>query len=86
MNTQEANKTEASVGNQDIICIEGLIRLPEVMRLTGLKKSTLYGLMSPRHPSYDLSFPGRYQLSPGTVAWKKGEILQWCQNRPTKMS
>lgn len=82
MNTQ--NKTEASVGNQDAICIEGLIRLPEVMRLTGLKRSSLYNLMNPHSLSYDISFPGRVQLSPGTVAWNRSAVLKWCQNRPIK--
>lgn len=82
MNTQ--NKTEATVGNQDAICIEGLIRLPEVMRLTGLKRSSLYNLMNPLSHSYDISFPGRVQLSPGTVAWHRTDVLKWCKNRPLK--
>ena len=53
------------------------IRRPEVLRITGLKKSTLYTLMrrgeDPFPPSYPISERGR--------AWSKVEVLAWCARR-----
>lgn len=53
------------------------IRRAEVLRITGLKKSTLYALMrraeDPFPPSYPISERGR--------AWSRAEVLDWCARR-----
>ncbi len=53
-----------------------LIRLPEVLRLTGLSRSTLYRKI---HSS---QFPQPVQLGPRSVAWRVSDILAWIENRP----
>jgi predicted DNA-binding transcriptional regulator AlpA len=54
-----------------------LIRRPEVLRLTGLKKSTLYELMR-----LDIDpFPPNYPISERGRAWIKEEVIDWCERR-----
>ncbi|MDL2284637.1 AlpA family phage regulatory protein [Oxalobacter sp. OttesenSCG-928-P03] len=60
----------------------GLARLPEALVITGMKKSTFYNRQNPLHPSFDASFPARLQLSPGTVAWPRAALYEWCAKRP----
>lgn len=52
-----------------------LIRLPIVENLTGLKRSSIYGLMRAR------TFPGSVRLSARAVAWRETEVLAWCAER-----
>lgn len=52
-----------------------LIRLPIVENLTGLKRSSIYGLMRAR------TFPGSVRLSARAVAWRESEVLAWCAER-----
>jgi len=54
-----------------------LIRRPEVLRITGLKKSTLYTLMG----LDDDPFPPNYPISERGRAWIKSEVLDWCERR-----
>ena len=53
-----------------------LIRLPEVLRLTGLSRSTLYRKIKLSQ------FPEPVQLGPRSVAWRVSDILAWIENRP----
>jgi prophage regulatory protein len=48
-----------------------LLRQPEVTRLTGLKRSTLYSLMSKG------KFPRPVKITEKAVAWRFSEIRQW---------
>lgn len=52
-----------------------LIRLPDVEKATGLKKSTLYALMKRKE------FPHCIQVTPRCVAWPESTVLQWVQDR-----
>jgi len=54
-----------------------LIRRPEVLRITGLKKSMLYTLMG----LDDDPFPPNYPISERGRAWIKSEVLDWCERR-----
>lgn len=49
-----------------------LIRLPEVLKKTGLSRSRLYA---------DHSFPKRVQLGARGVAWVESEIEDWIASR-----
>ena len=53
------------------------IRRPDVLRITGLRKSTLYGLMKRASDP----FPKNYPTSERGRAWIKAEVLEWCQRR-----
>ncbi|WP_327753090.1 AlpA family phage regulatory protein [Sphingobium sp. SJ10-10] len=50
------------------------LRLPEVMRRTGLKRSTLYNKIGAG------SFPAQIQISRNCAAWREEEINEWCTN------
>ena len=54
---------------------ERLLRLPEVMRLTGLGKSSIYQL------SRDGTFPKQVRLSARCAAWPESQVLGWIAAR-----
>lgn len=54
-----------------------LIRLPAVMRLTGLSRSTINRMESRGQ------FPPRIRDGARAVAWREREILAWIEARPT---
>jgi len=60
------------------------IRLPVVMQITGLKRSSVYGLMNPKSPSFDPKFPRSFHLGDTTrspVVWWAHEIVAWLEYR-----
>ena len=54
-----------------------LIRRPEVLRITGLRKSTLYSLMKRKSDP----FPPNYPTSERGRSWIRAEVVQWCERR-----
>ncbi len=53
-----------------------LIRLNQVLALTGLSRGTIYRLERAG------SFPLRRRLGPNSVAWPEHEITAWMESRP----
>ena len=54
---------------------ERFIRLPEVMHLCGLSRSTIYDLISRE------AFPKQISLGGKNVAWAQSEITGWMADR-----
>lgn len=54
------------------------IRLREVLRMTGLKKSTIYSKMK------NESFPKSIQISDGAVGWLENEVQDWLRAKVEK--
>lgn len=52
------------------------LRLPSVMRVTGLGRSTIYRLIA------EGQFPRPVQLASRAVAWRRSDIDGWSQTRP----
>jgi prophage regulatory protein len=52
------------------------LRMPTVMRMTGLGRSTIYRLMA------DQRFPSPVRLGPRAVAWRRVDLERWSENRP----
>ena len=52
------------------------LRLPSVMRVTGLGRSTIYRLIA------EGQFPRPVQLASRAVAWRRSDIDSWSQTRP----
>lgn len=52
-----------------------LIRLPEVMKMTSLPKSTLWGEIS------EENFPKPAQLSARSRAWLESEVIAWIESK-----
>jgi prophage regulatory protein len=53
-----------------------ILRLPEVMRLTGLGRSTIYRLLAVGQ------FPSPVQLSVRAVGWRRSDVDHWTAERP----
>ena len=57
-----------------------LLRLPSVMRMTGLARSTIYKLIAQKQ------FPAPVKLSERAVAWLQPEIDKWIGSRTRSSS
>lgn len=57
---------------------ERVIRLPEVIKITGLSRSTIY-----THINYGL-FPKNINLGARSVGWLESEVDAWLQSRIEK--
>lgn len=55
---------------------EVLLRLPEVVRLTGLSETVIYERMSVG------TFPLAKQVGPRTIAWPAARVLDWIEALP----
>ena len=53
-----------------------LLRLPAVLILTGLKKSSIY------EKAKKGTFPKAVRLGPRAVAWRSNEVHQWIDDLP----
>jgi prophage regulatory protein len=51
------------------------LRIPAVIRVTGLSRSTLYRLIA------DEAFPRPVRLGPRAVAWRRSDIDAWGETR-----
>ncbi|MGC1299325.1 MAG: AlpA family transcriptional regulator [Alloacidobacterium sp.] len=67
----ELNVERASSKLDDV----AFLRLPEVKAITGLSKSSLYGLIK------EQSFPAPVRLGARAVAWVRSEVRQWAAER-----
>jgi prophage regulatory protein len=54
-----------------------LARLPAVLKLTGLGRSTIYRWIA------EGSFPAPVRLGPRAVAWRWSDLERWTQSRAT---
>lgn len=55
--------------------MQTILRLPDVLKATGLTRSPLYELMS------DGDFPRPVKLGRRAVGWKSSEVEQWIEGR-----
>lgn len=51
------------------------LRLPSVIRMTGLARSTIYRLVS------EQQFPAPVRLGARAVAWRRTDLEQWSETR-----
>lgn len=58
--------------------IDPVLRLPEVEKATGFKRSHIYALEAKGE------FPKRVALGPRSVGWRQSEIAKWLDSRQTK--
>jgi prophage regulatory protein len=62
------------IGKQQYAAVQ-LLRLPDVMRLTGLSRTTLYRLIDKGQ------FPRQINISDRAVAWRASEVEEWIHSR-----
>lgn len=61
-----------------------ILRLADVIKLTGYKRASVYAKASRHSPQFDPTFPRRVSLSStgrGAVGWMESEIFNWLQLR-----
>jgi prophage regulatory protein len=56
--------------------VTSLIRLPEVRRLTGLSRSSIYRL------EREGRFVARVRIGDRAIAWRLAEVVAWVEGRP----
>lgn len=54
-----------------------LLRLPLVLRVTGLGRSTLYKMVAQQ------TFPAPVKLAKRAVAWRHDDVQRWTSGRPS---
>lgn len=54
-----------------------ILRLEEIMQMTGLGRSTIYRLMAQG------KFPMKLDLGPRSVGWLESELHEWLQSKMT---
>jgi len=55
-----------------------MLRLPEVMAITGLSRAAIYAKGNPKDKDrYDPGFPQRVHLSRHAVAWSSDRLQAW---------
>lgn len=52
------------------------LRMPTVIRLTGLGRSTIYRLIA------EQKFPGPVRVGTRAVAWRRSDLDRWSEARP----
>ena len=52
-----------------------ILRLPEVKKITGLSRATIYAMINGQ------KFPRQILLGSRAVGWSENEILQWVEER-----
>lgn len=60
------------------------LRLPQVIAITGLKKTNIYNKINPKSKYHDPDFPRPFQLSntaKGAVGWRSDQVHTWLNNR-----
>lgn len=57
--------------------IDRLLRLDEVLHITGLSRNTIYRRIRER------TFPGQVKLGPNSVAWRQSDIAKWVASPST---
>lgn len=62
-------------GAHPVIPRDRLLRLPEVVSITGISKSTIYELMRKGQ------FPRHVKINRRMTAWTESAVLQWVQDR-----
>ncbi len=71
---QRASPESTSIRTESVTPV--FLRMPTVMRMTGLGRSTIYRLIA------DRKFPSPVRLGPRAVAWRRSDLDQWSEARP----
>lgn len=54
-----------------------IIRLKELVAITGLARSTVYDRLDKKSPRYDEAFPRPFKLGVKSVGWLEHEVHFW---------
>jgi prophage regulatory protein len=71
------NDKQSSQQAPSVEPVPQLLRLPAVIRATGLARSTVYRMIA------EHTFPGPVKLSKRAVGWHVEDVQQWTLGRPS---
>lgn len=54
-----------------------IIRMRELIRKLGIKRSFIYEKMNPESPYYDATFPKPVRLGKAAMGWIESEVDRW---------
>ena len=61
-----------------------ILRLKQLERKIGLKRSSIYEKSNPRSSRFDPSFPVMVQLGERAVGWYESDVDEWLQSLQKK--
>lgn len=61
-----------------------ILRLKQVIELTGLSRSTIYDLLNSKSTRHDTTFPKSIKLTECSVGWVEREVYEWIDSRVAK--
>ena len=56
-----------------------ILRMNQVIEITGLGRSTIYNLMDSKSKYYDPNFPKAIKLTDSATGWLESEINRWIE-------
>ena len=54
-----------------------IVRLKELINITGLSRSTIYEKQNPKSPNFDAEFPRKINLGARAVGWISLDVQAW---------
>lgn len=75
------NTTQSQNQFSTPVMMPQLISINEVMKYTGLSRTSIYRMNDETSKSYDATFPKKVQLSEVRVAWVASEIAEWINSK-----
>ena len=67
--------------DDQIFHMNQIIRLKEVVAVTGVSRSVIYAKLNSQSKCYDATFPKPIKLSVNCVGWSALEVNQWIEER-----
>jgi len=58
-----------------------ILKLPDLIKISGLSRSTLYEKLNEKSSRYDETFPKQLKLSRNAVGWLEHEVLEWLESK-----
>jgi prophage regulatory protein len=58
-----------------------ILRLPQVLDITGKSKSSQYAMLNPNSDTYDESFPKSVSIGLRSKGWIEQEVIDWVQQK-----
>lgn len=58
-----------------------IIRLRQLIQMTGLSRSAIYEKMNPKSPYFEAHFPRSIKLGTAAVGWVEHEVQAWINQR-----
>ncbi|MEZ8085709.1 helix-turn-helix transcriptional regulator [Vibrio sp. 1S139] len=58
-----------------------IYRIHDLIKITGLSRSSIYDKINQHSPRHDASFPRSLSLGPRAVGWLSSEVHEWLDSK-----